>query len=118
MDIIFLHGFKVETLIGVYDWERTQPQLIILDLDIGLKNAQAGDTDNIQDTIHYGEVAEALRAALTSQHFYLLEALAEYIASMVLDDFGAAWIRVRVTKPGILPNIKEVGIMIERGQAG
>lgn len=114
MDIIFLNDFKVETLIGYYDWERTRPQAILLDLDIGIPDQQASQSDDIHDTIHYGEVASAITQSLKDQQFQLIEALAEHIANLLLNDFGAPWVRVRLSKPGILANVKKVGIVIER----
>lgn len=113
MDKIFLHGMKADTLIGVYDWEREQKQTLLLDLDIGVPEKPAS-SDNITDTIHYAEVCNSIRLSLNSQSFMLLEALAEHIANLVLQDFGALWIRVRITKPGILEGVKETGVEIER----
>ncbi len=117
MDKIFLHGLKADTLIGVYDWERERLQTLVLDLDIGVA-PQSAASDNIDDTIHYGDVCEAVRDSLKKQDFLLLEALAEHIAALILQDFGALWVRVRVTKPGILPNVREVGVEIERRAEG
>lgn len=113
MDKIFLHGMKAETLIGLYDWEREQQQTLVLDLDIGVPE-RSGVSDDIGDTVHYGEVCEAVRNSLKEQKFLLLEALAEHIAQMVLHDFAARWVRVRVVKPGILAGVREVGVEIER----
>ena len=113
MDKIFLHGMKADTLIGVYDWEREQQQTLILDLDIGTA-ARSGASDSIDDTIHSGDVCDAVRQSLSNQTFLLLEALAEYVAELLIQDFGALWVRVRVVKPGILPNVREVGMEIER----
>ena len=104
---------KADTLIGVYDWEREQQQTLILDLDIGTA-ARSGASDSIDDTIHYGDVCDAVRQSLSNQTFLLLEALAEYVAELLIQDFGALWVRVRVVKPGILPNVREVGVEIER----
>ena len=117
MDTLFLHGLKAETLIGVYDWERQQRQTLLLDVDIGTDARPAGHSDNIDDTIHYGDVAEALRHNLAQQQFLLLEALAEHVAQFLLDDFGALWVRVRVVKPGILAQVREVGVQIDRSRA-
>ena len=117
MDTLFLHGLKAETLIGVYDWERQQRQTLLLDVDIGTDARPAGHSDNIDDIIHYGDVAEALRHNLAQQQFLLLEALAEHVAQFLLDDFGALWVRVRVVKPGILAQVREVGVQIERSRA-
>ncbi|HFC8518091.1 dihydroneopterin aldolase [Neisseria weaveri] len=116
MDKIFLHGMKADTLIGVYDWERERMQTLILDLDIGVPKTSAL-SDNIEDTVHYGDVCEAVRRSMKEQQFLLLEALAEHIAELVFEDFNALWIRVRITKPGILPNVREVGVEIERSRS-
>lgn len=113
MDKIFLHGMKADTLIGVYDWEREQPQTLLIDVDIGVP-AKSAVSDHIDDTIHYGDVCETIRQSLKEQRFLLLEALAEHIAELVLEDFDALWVRVRVVKPGILANVREVGVEIER----
>ncbi|MDF0605162.1 dihydroneopterin aldolase [Neisseriaceae bacterium TC5R-5] len=115
MDIIFLREVRADTIIGVYEWERTAPQTVEIDLEIGLPNERPCHSDNIDDTIHYGEVVERLRKELAEQHFLLLEALAEHIAQMIRQDFGAPWVKVAVTKLGILPEVKKVGILIERG---
>ena len=103
MDKIFLHGLKADTLIGVYEWERKQPQTLLIDLDIG-------------STVHYGEVCDTVRNSLETRRFHLLETLAEHIASLILNNFPVAWVKVRLVKPGILPDVREVGVEIERGQ--
>ncbi|QEY24828.1 dihydroneopterin aldolase [Neisseria animalis] len=115
MDKIFLRGMKAETLIGVYEWERKQRQTLVLDLEIGVPEKSAV-SDDIGDTVHYGEVCEAVRGSLSGQDFMLLEVLAEHVAKLILQDFGALWVRVRVVKPGILPNVQEVGVEIERSR--
>ena len=113
MDKIFLHGMKAETLIGVYEWERQQPQTLVIDLDIGLPD-NAGAQDDINQTIHYGEVCQALRSELAKRDFLLLESLAQSIADFIFAQFHAAWVRIRITKPGILPRVAAVGVEIER----
>ncbi|HGM2169652.1 TPA: dihydroneopterin aldolase, partial [Neisseria gonorrhoeae] len=94
MDKIFLHGMKADTLIGVYGWERERLQTLIVDLDIGVPE-KAGSDDDIANTVHYAEVCETLRRHLKEQDFLLLEALAEYIADLVLGYFGAVWVHVK-----------------------
>lgn len=115
MDIIFLREVKAETVIGVYDWERTAPQHILLDMEIGIPSEVPCHTDNIGDTIHYGEVVERIRSSLAEQHFLLIEALAEHIAKIIRDEFGAPWVKVSVTKLNILQDVRYVGVCIERG---
>ena len=115
MDIIFLREVRADTVIGVYDWERQTTQTIEIDLDIGIPSETPCHSDNIGDTIHYGQVVEHLRHALATQHFLLIEALAEHIALTIRNTFGAPWVKVSVTKLGILPGVKRVGVIIERG---
>lgn len=115
MDIIFLHTVRAKTLIGWYDWERVAPQVVELDLEIGLPSTRAGASDNLVDTIDYDRVVNVLRESLAAQHFQLLEALAEHIAHILRHDFGAPWVRVSVTKLGILHEVGRVGVTIERG---
>lgn len=115
MDIIFLHEFKIDLVIGVYAWERHVPQTVQMDIDIGLPSG-AGHSDRLEDTIDYGRVAQAIEASLRQRHFDLLETFAEHIAQLILSDFKAPWVRISVTKLGMLSNIKRVGLTIERGQ--
>ena len=100
-------------LIGVYDWERERKQTLILDLEISVPE-RTGTSDDIGDTIHYGDVCEVVRRSLAEQDFLLLETLAEHIAQLILNDFGAVKVRIRIVKPGILPDVAQVGIEIER----
>ena len=117
MDKIFLHGLKAETLIGVYDWERQQPQTLVLDIDLVLPE-NAADQDDIADTIHYGEVCRLVREELAARDFRLLESLAEYLAEFLFSRYPCPALRLRITKPGILPNVRETGVEIERSRAG
>lgn len=116
MDIIFLRELKVDTLIGVYDWERLVPQTIQIDLDIALPNSKACQSDNIADALDYADIVKHLKEVLASRHFNLLEALAEHIAQILLKDFSAPWVKVSVAKLQAIRGSRMVGISIERGQ--
>lgn len=115
MDIIFIDDFRISTLIGVYPREQSVPQTVEISLQIGLPAQNAGRSDDLRDTIDYAAVVERLRQGLSSRHFGLLEALAEYIAELLRHDFHARWVRVSVAKPGVMPGIRRAGILIERG---
>jgi dihydroneopterin aldolase len=115
VDIIFLQDYRIELLIGIYEWERKMPQTVQLDLEIGLPSSRAGETDSIADTIDYGAVVTRLETTLRERHFDLLEALAEHVAQVIRQEFGAPWVRVSVTKLGMLKQIKRLGLTIERG---
>lgn len=118
MDIIFIEDFRLSTLIGIYPREKTVPQTIELSLQIGTTTVNAGASDDIRDTIDYAVVVDRLRTELAAQHFNLLEKLAEYIANLLLDDFGACWVRVSIAKLGMMSGVRRVGVIIERGERG
>lgn len=114
MDIIFIQDFRLETLIGIYEWERRVPQTIQIDIEIGNPGSRASSTDNIDDTIDYGAVVNRIEATLKQQHFLLLERLAEHIADIVLREFKSPWVRVSVAKLQLLRGVKRLGVTIER----
>lgn len=117
MDILYLRDFRLELIIGVYEWERKVPQPVRLDLEIGLRDSKAGASDNVADTIDYGAVANRVKSYLQNapQPITLVESVAEHVAAIVRDEFGAPWVKVSVTKLAIVSGIKELGITIERG---
>ena len=116
MDIIFLRELKVETLIGVYEWEKRVAQTLQLDLEIALPHSHACHSDNIADALNYADIVRHIQNVLGSRHFNLLEALAEHIAQIILKDFNAPWVKVSVAKLQAIRNCKMVGVCIERGQ--
>jgi 7,8-dihydroneopterin aldolase/epimerase/oxygenase len=116
MDIIFLSEVKVQTKLGVPEWERMVEQTIIIDLEIAMPHTRSCQTDSIDDTIDYGVVVQRIRQTLAEKSFKLVEALAEHICQMVLHEFGAPWVKIKVAKPGILPNLKALGVIIERSK--
>lgn len=117
MDIIFIDDLRASTLIGIYPRERAMPQTLEISLQIGTSTASAGASDDIGDTIDYARVVERLRVELGARHFNLLERLAEYVATLLLEDFGATWVRVSIAKLGMMHGVQRVGVVIERGAA-
>lgn len=115
MDIIFLEQVKVDTKLGVPDWERMVAQSIILDLEIAMPHSRSCQTDSIEDTIDYGQVVARIRQTLSENSFKLVEALAEHICQILLTEFKAPWVKIKVAKPAILPGLKALGVVIERG---
>ena len=114
MDSIVIRDLRLEVLIGIHRREQHVPQTVSIDLDIGLPGEAVFESDRVADTIDYEQVALRIKALAASGHFRLVETLAERIARLLIDDFGARWTRVSVAKIGILPNAKFVGVSIER----
>ena len=116
MDKIFLNELKVDTIIGIWDWERQIRQTVVIDLEMSADIAKAAATDSVEDTLNYKSVAKRLQTFVSESSFQLVETLAERIAGIVRDEFGVQWVRVRVNKPGAIRGSRDVGILIERGQ--
>ncbi len=116
MDKIFLRELKVETIIGIWDWERKIRQTIVIDLEMSADIAKAAATDDIKDTLDYKGVAKRVQQFVSDSSFQLVETLAERIAGIIRDEFNVAWVRVKVHKPGAIRGSRDVGIDIERGE--
>lgn len=116
MDIIFLRNIALYTFIGYYDWEQQRQSKLHLDLEIALPKQDQPLTDRLEQTIDYDVLLKKLQNALLTKRFLLIEALAEYIAKIILEEFQSPWTKVAITKLGVLPKHGQVGILIERGK--
>jgi len=116
MDIIFLQDIKLDLIIGIYDWERKVPQTIQMDLEIALPHSRACESDQVEDTIDYAAVMARIEQTLKEKHFSLVEALAEHVARLVRNEFGAPWVKVTVAKLGMIRGVRRLGVSIERGE--
>ena len=116
MDTISIQEFRVDTLVGFYEWERQLPQTIELNLEFALPGNRAGRSDRIRDTIDYGAVVERIRHALADARFLLLESVCEHVADILLNEFKSPWVRVSAAKIALMRGVKRLGVTIERGQ--
>jgi dihydroneopterin aldolase len=114
LDLVFIEGLCGQTIIGIHDSELHEPQAVRIDLCAGVPRARACDTDRIADTIDYARLRESLHRLLREHRVQLLEALAEQVARIALDEFHAHWVRVRVAKPRKFDDTAAVGVQIER----
>lgn len=115
MDIIFLRDLRIDTVVGIWDWERRIRQTVSIDLEMAADIARAAATDSIDDTLNYKKVAKRLIAYVEASEFQLVETMAERIAEIVLGEFEVPWVRVTVNKPGAIRGSRDVGVRIERG---
>jgi dihydroneopterin aldolase len=115
-DTIFLTDLRVETVVGIWDWERKIRQTVSIDLEMAADIRRAAETDSIDDTLNYKNVAKRVRQFVGDSEFQLVETMAERIASTILDEFEIPWIVVKVNKPGAIRGARDVGVRIRRSR--
>lgn len=114
MDNVFIEGLEVDTVIGVYDWEREIRQCLRLDLSMRWDIRAAAENDDLSRALDYAAVSERIQAFASASRFELVETFAERLAQVLRDEFAIAWLRLRVTKPGAVAAARGVGVEIER----
>lgn len=116
MDIVYIRELEIETVIGIYDWERRIRQVVSLDLDMASDIRQAAQEETIERALDYKAVSKRLIAFVEGSEYQLIETLAEKIARIVLEEFDVGWLRLRVGKPGAVTGARDVGVIVERGE--
>lgn len=116
MDIIYLNDLRIDTVIGIYDWERRVRQTIVLDIEMAADIKKSAETENIEDTLNYKAVAKRIISFVSESEFQLVETLAEKISKIILDEFDVPWCKLRLNKQGAVRGVRDVGVIIERGQ--
>jgi dihydroneopterin aldolase len=114
LDKIFIHTLKTEAIVGIFDWERQVKQNVLIDIEFSADIRKAALSDSIDDTLNYKRVAKRVLAFVEGSSFHLVETLAEHIAMLILQDFGVAWVRISLSKPGAIRSSRDVGVMLER----
>lgn len=117
MDTIFLSDLRIDTVVGIWDWERKIRQTVSIDLEMGADIRAAAASDSIEDTLNYKLVAKRISQFVADAEFRLVETMAEKIAAVVLEEFDVPWVQVRVNKPGAIRGARDVGIQIRRSRA-
>jgi dihydroneopterin aldolase len=117
MDKIFIHALKTEAIIGIFDWERQVKQTVLVDIEISADIRKAALSDAIDDTLNYKRVAKRVLSFVEGSSFHLVETLAEHIAMLMLEEFGIAWVRISLSKPGAIRSSRDVGVMLERDRS-
>ena len=117
MDKVFIEQLEVITTIGVYDWEQEIKQKLVLDIEMAHDNRPAGKSDDVVDALDYAQVSQAVLSHIEGGRFLLVERVAEEVAELIVSRFNVPWIKIRLTKPGAVPQAAGVGVVIERGTA-
>lgn len=117
MDIVYISGLEIETVIGIYDWERTIKQPVVIDLEMATDIRPAADSGDIAEALNYHAISVRLQEFIGQGQFLLIETIAERCAELLMAEFGVRWLRLRLAKPTAVPAARSVGVVIERGQA-
>ncbi|MCG6943112.1 MAG: dihydroneopterin aldolase [Thiohalocapsa sp.] len=116
MDIVFIRQLRIETTIGIYDWEKQIKQPVVLDIEMATDNTRPAATDRIEDTLDYKAISKRLKEFVGASRFELVETLAERCAAIIRDEFGVPWVRLTLDKVGAVTDAAGVGVIIERGE--
>lgn len=116
LDIIFIEDLRIETIIGIYDWERETKQTISLDIEMAADNKKPASSENIDDALNYKAVAKRMIAYTEDSQFQLVETLSERLVGIIMSEFNVPWCRLKLSKLGAVTGSRSVGVVIERGQ--
>ena len=116
LDIIFIEDLRIDTIIGIYDWEREVKQTIALDIEMAADNTKPASSENIDDALNYKAVAKRMIAFTEESQFQLVETLSERLIEIIMTEFNVPWCRLKLSKLGAVTGSKSVGVIIERGQ--
>lgn len=117
MDLVFIEDLRIETIIGIYDWERTTRQVVAFDIEMAFDNTKPAASGRIEDTLNYKSVSKRLIAFVEASNFELVETLAEQCAAIIRKEFDVRWLRLKLSKLGAVTGSRAVGVIIERGNA-
>lgn len=116
MDRVFIRELQIDTVIGVYDWERQVRQTVSLDVEMAFDIRRAAASENVEHALDYSAVATRLQTFIGDSAFLLVETMAEQSAALIMQEFNVPWLRLRVCKPGAVLAARDVGVVIERGE--
>ena len=116
MDKIIIKNLSARGIIGLNDWEREKPQEILINIEVYTDIKQTAETDDIQYSVNYRTLAKKVQVHAETAARISVEALAEDIARICLQEPNAQKVWVRVEKPGAVRFAQSVGVEIERSR--
>lgn len=114
IDVVSIEGLSVDTIIGVYDWEKEKKQTLTLDIQMSWDNQTAAKSDDLNDALDYALVSEKVTQWVAEKPRQLIETVAEGVATLILNEFGVQNVEVKVSKPGAVPNAGNVAVTVRR----
>ena len=115
MDFIFIDDLRVDAHVGIYPREQAAAQTLEISLTFGVPD-EAAQNDDITRTIDYAAVIARIRLELAARQFNLLETLGEFVLELMLKEFSAPWVKIRIAKLGVMKGVRRVGVQIERSR--
>ncbi|HHJ19981.1 MAG TPA: dihydroneopterin aldolase [Gammaproteobacteria bacterium] len=115
MDIVFIEDLRIDTTIGINDWERKIKQTLAFDIEMAADISKAAQTEDIEDALNYKSVAKRIIQYVSDSECLLVETVVEQVAAIIREEFGVPWVKVTLSKLGAVRGSRAVGIRIERG---
>lgn len=116
-DRIFIEGLTVFAQIGVYDWEQQIKQALVFDIEMAWDCRKAAETDEVDYCLNYAEVSQFILDYVQSKPFLLIERVAYEVAEQLQQQFQLDWLKIKLSKPKAVAQAKNVGVIVERGNA-
>ena len=114
MDKIILTDLRIDTVIGIWDWEKRNPQTISIDLEMQTDTQKVSLSDSIENALDYKAVSKRVKQFIQESQFNLIETLAENVAKIILEEFDIQWLKLSISKPFAIRDSSNVGVCIER----
>jgi len=116
MDKIKLSALTVNTVIGIWDWEKRNPQKVVFDIEVSTDISKASKSDSIKEALDYKTISKRVKQYALENHFELIETLAEKVAEIILNEFEVSWVKLTISKPYAIRDSKNVSLTIERSK--
>ncbi|GAB2996651.1 dihydroneopterin aldolase [Psychrosphaera aestuarii] len=113
-DIVFIEALKVDTVIGVYEWEKSIQQTLQFDVEMRTDISAAAKVDDLSKTVDYAVVAEDIVRLAKDNQAELIETVAEKVAEQILTHYSVNSVKITLRKLGAVASTKSVGVIIER----
>ncbi len=115
-DVVFIEALKVDTVIGVYEWEKTIQQTLQFDIEMRTDTRQAAQIDDLSKTVDYAVVADDVVKLAKENQVELVETVADMVADKILKDYPVESVKVTLRKLGAVASTTSVGVIIERSR--
>jgi FolB domain-containing protein len=116
MDKIFIQNLRAHGILGIHDWERVTPREIIINVTMFTDTLPAAKSDDIVGCVNYSDMAKKIRAHAESAARMTVEALANDLAEICLQEPRVEKVILRVDKPGAVPESDSVAVEVERAK--